>query len=49
MKNNQLQHLDISGNKIYDDGMRQITEALQYNNTLTKLTAYNCGYSVEGR
>ena len=49
MKNNKLQYLDISGNEIGNDGMRLITEGLQYNNTLTKLHAERCDISVEGR
>ena len=48
MENNKLQHLDIGDNYIGDDGMRSITEGLQYNNTLTKLIACRCGVSVEG-
>ena len=50
MKNNNLQYLDIYGNeKIGDDGVKLITEGLQYNNTLIKLDAGSCGISVEGR
>ena len=50
MKNNNLQYLDIHGNiKIGDDGVKLITEGLQYNNTLIKLNAERCGISVEGR
>ena len=48
MENNKLQHLNISGNSIGDDGVRQITEGLQHNNTLTKLVAWDCDFSVEG-
>ena len=49
MENNKLQYLDISWNKIGDDGLRLITEGLQCNNTLTKLDAWDCGISVTGR
>ena len=49
MENNKLQCFYISSNKIGDDGVRLITEGLQYNNTLTKLDAYRCGFSIEGR
>ena len=49
MENNKLQYLDIAGNKIGDDGVRLITEGLQYNKTMIKLDASNCGFSVEGR
>ena len=50
MKNNKLQYLDIGGNnEIGNDGVKLITEGLQYNNTLIKLDAYSCGIAVEGR
>ena len=49
MKNNKLQYLDIGNNEIGDDGVKLITEGLQYNNTLIKLDARSCGISVEGR
>ena len=48
MENNKLQHLEIYGNYIGDDGMRLISEGLQCNNTLTKLVAQSCDVSVEG-
>ena len=31
MENKELQHLDISFNKIGDDGVRHVTEGLQQN------------------
>ena len=50
MKNNKLQYLNIgSNNEIGDDGVKLITEGLQYNNTLIELYAAVCGISVEGR
>ena len=49
MENNKLQYLNINLNKIGDDGVKLITEGLQYNNTLTKLIACFCGISVTGR
>ena len=49
MENDKLQHLDIGLNLIGNDGMRLITEGLQYNNTLTKLDVRYCDISVEGR
>ena len=49
MKNNELQYLNISVNKIGNDGVKLITEGLQYNNTLINLRAEDCGISVEGR
>ena len=49
IENNKLQYLDIKWNEIGDDGVRLITEGLQYNNTLTKLNAWDCDVSVTGR
>ena len=49
MENNKLQCFYISSNKIGDGGVRLITEGLQYNNTLKKLEAYRCNFSIEGR
>ena len=50
MKNNKLQYLNIGdNNKIGNDGVKLITEGLQYNNTLIELDARYCGISVEGR
>ena len=50
MKNNNLQYLSVGFNEnIGNDGVKLITEGLQYNNTLIKLNAVNCGISVEGR
>ena len=50
MKNNKLQYLGIGLNeKIGDDGVKLITEGLQYNNTLINLDVRYCGISVEGR
>ena len=49
MKNNKLQYLNIIGNIIGNDGVKLITEGLQYNNTLIELDARSCGISVEGR
>ena len=48
MENNKLQCFYVSSNKIGNDGVRLITEGLQHNNTLIKLDAYRCGFSVEG-
>ena len=35
-------------NKISDDGMSLVVDALQYKNTLTKLNVRRCGLSVKG-
>lgn len=48
MVNRTLKHLEISGNKIQDDGVRDIMEGLQQNDTLTKLWLDNCEISVKG-
>jgi len=48
MENKKLQHLDISGNKIGDDGVRHVTEGLQQNDILTKLWLWDCEISVKG-
>ena len=43
-----LQVLNISCNDISDSGMAVISEALQWNKSLTKLIVGNCGLSVKG-
>ena len=48
MENKKLQHLDISGNKIGDDGVRHVTEGLQQNDTVTELRLQECNISVKG-
>ena len=48
MKNKNLKHLNINGNKIQDDGVRDIMEGLQQNDTLTELSLYCCEISVKG-
>ena len=47
-ENRKLQQLGIGRNKIGNDGMKHVIEGLQYNNTLTRLNAVDCGFSVEG-
>ena len=42
------QHLDFSGIKIGDDGVRHITEGLLHNDTLTELILANCEISAKG-
>ena len=46
--NKKLQHLNVSGNELGDEGMRHITEGLQQNNILTELLLYNCEISAKG-
>ena len=48
MVNRTLKHLNIGGNKIQDDGVRDIMEGLQQNDTLTKLGLQDCEISVKG-
>ena len=46
--NRTLKHLNIGGNTIQDDGVRDIMEGLQQNYTLTELLSHNCEISVKG-
>ena len=48
MVNKNLKYLDITGNKISDDGIRDVSAGVQQNNTLTNLTLYDCKISVKG-
>ena len=48
MENKNLTHLNIGNNHIGNDGVQQVTEALQQNNTLTNLWLHDCGISVRG-
>ena len=43
-----LQVLNMGDNKIGDDGMAEISEALQCNKLLTTLRVDRCGLSVNG-
>ena len=43
-----LQELYMSNNDIGGDGMAVISEALQCNKSLTKLSVIECGLSVKG-
>ena len=43
-----LQELIIGYNDISDDGIAEISEALQHNKSLTKLSVYRCGLSTKG-
>ena len=43
-----LKVLDVTHNDIGDDGMEVISEALQYNKSLTELWIASCGLSVKG-
>ena len=48
MENKTITFLDISFNKIQDEGAVVISQGLRCNHTLTTLRIYNCGLSVEG-
>ena len=48
MENKKLQHLDISGNEIGDDGVRHVAKGLQQNDTVTELRLHCCNISVKG-
>ena len=48
MENKKLQHLNISGNDFGDDGVRNVTEGLQQNDTVTNLMLRGCNISVKG-
>ena len=48
MKNKRLQHLYIGENKIGVDGVRYISEGLQHNDTLTKLSLRKWEMSAKG-
>ena len=47
-KFNNLKYLDISANKIQDDGVGDIMKGLHQNNSLTKLRLRKCEISVKG-
>ena len=48
MENKKLQHLNIGGNEIGDDGVRHVTEGLHQNDTMTELRLCGCKISVKG-
>ena len=48
MVNRTLKLLNISSNKIQDDGVRDIMEGIQQNDALTILLLRNCEISVKG-
>ena len=48
MENKNLTHLNISYNRIGDDGVSHVTEGLQQNDTLTELQLNECKISVKG-
>lgn len=48
METTKLDYLHIGKNYIGNDGIKYITEGIQKNKTLTKLKAYDCGFSIKG-
>ena len=44
-----LRVLDVGGNEIGDDGISMISEELQHNNSLTKLSVERCVLSAKGQ
>ena len=46
--NRTLKHLNIGGNTIQDDGVGDIMEGLQHNDTLIELLLQSCKISVKG-
>ena len=48
MVNRTLKHLNIGINKIQNDGVRDLMEGLQQNDTLTELLLRHCEISVKG-
>ena len=44
-----LKVLDVSENKVGDDGLLLIAEALKNNNTITKLGLDQCGLSFKSK
>ena len=48
MVNKYLEHLNIGGNNIGDDGTKDVMEGIQHNGTLTQLRLYHCEISVKG-
>ena len=48
MVNRTLKHLNIGFNEIKDDGVRDIIEGLQQNDSLTELLLRSCKISVKG-
>ena len=48
MENKKLQHLDIGGNEICNDGVKYVAEGIQQNDTVTELILQYCLISVNG-
>ena len=48
MENKKLQHLDISSNKICDNGVIHVAEGFHQNDNLTELMLYDCEITAKG-
>ena len=48
MENKKLQVLNIGSNRIGNEGVAAICEELHNNASITKLSMYECGISVDG-
>ena len=48
METKTLQYLNISDNRIDDEGMKNVMEGLQCNDTLTGLRIHDCQISIKG-
>ena len=48
MENKYLEHLNIGGNNIGDDGTKDVMEGIQHKDTLTELWLHYCEISVKG-
>jgi len=48
MENKAISFLDISENKICDDGAVLISKGLQFNHCLEMLWIFGCGFSIKG-
>ena len=48
MENKNLTHLEIGSNNIGDDEVKNVTEGLQKNDTLSDLGLHYCKISVKG-
>ena len=49
MKNKNLEHLIVCSNQIGDDGIKNVVEGLQQNDTLIELGLTSCKISVKGK
>ena len=48
VENKMMTSLNVGYNQIGDEGVASITEGLLYNNTVTTVITYGCGFSGKG-